>query len=218
MISLASELAASHTTMPIAGALLDGAVPATTQGSAMTVEQALGERLGLLARGEALGEVEELVAAEAAQRVRGARHLLEAPGDRPQQLVAREVAEGVVHALEVVEVDQQDGADAAVARDARVGLVEPVLEERPVGQAGQGVVQGAVRELGREGALLGDVALGEDEVEDLARGVARRRPRDLDVDHPAVLAQVALDVALLVDLVRGATRWWVSSVMPTSSG
>ena len=91
-----------------------------------------------------------------------------------EQLVADEVTVGVVDSLEVVQVHKQHGADAALANDARVGLGEPVLEERPVGEPRERVVECVVRELGGERSLLGDVALGEDEVEDLAR---RRRAR-----------------------------------------
>ena len=61
-------------------------------------------------------------------------------------------------------------------------------------------------ELRGQRALVGDVALGEDEVQDPPVGVARGRAAHLDVDDATVLAQVALLVALLLDLARDRAR------------
>ena len=59
---------------------------------------------------------------------------------------------GVVHALEVVEVQQQQRAVPVLSHDARVGLGESIVEERAIREAGQGIVQRLVRELGGEHA------------------------------------------------------------------
>ena len=99
---------------------------------------------------EALGEVEELVATEAAQGVRGAGDRLEAVRDGHQQLVADEVAVGVVDALEVVQVQQEERRRARPgARSSARAWDESVLEQRPVGQSGERVVQGLVARVGR---------------------------------------------------------------------
>ena len=79
--------------------------PPKENGSASASSRRSRDLLGLPRRREVLGEVEELVAAEAAERVGRPRDVLEAAGDADEQLVADEVAVGVVDALEVVEVD-----------------------------------------------------------------------------------------------------------------
>jgi hypothetical protein len=62
----------------------------------------LCDLFGLGRRSQSLGQVEELVTPEAAQSVRGARHLFEAARERHQQLISYKVAEGAVHSFEVV--------------------------------------------------------------------------------------------------------------------
>ena len=193
--------------------------PSIAKGSAKHVEQPRGDFLRLVRRGEALGEVEELVAAESTQRVGRTRDQLETPRDTDEQLVADEVTVGVVHALEVVEVEQQHRAvrrpvAATRAWAWRKRSSKSARLARPVRESWSAWWESCAA----RAALFGDVALGGDEVEDLARGVAGRRretPRD---DDPSVLSQVALDVADLVDLLASSAASSVSSVMPTSSG
>ena len=60
--------------------------------------------------------------------------------DRLQQLVAGVVAERVVDALEVVEVEEQARDLRAVALRLREDLLQPLVEQRPVRQPGQDVV------------------------------------------------------------------------------
>ena len=61
--------------------------------------------------------------------------------DRDQQPVTRLMAQGVVDVLEVVEIDEQRGPDRAVATTTGEQLIDPVDDQRPVGQAGQRIVQ-----------------------------------------------------------------------------
>ena len=93
-----------------------------------------------------LDEHRELVAAEAGHRVAGADRVAQPVGDLDQQLVAGGVAEAVVDLLEAVEVQEQDrhvvGAAAAVQR-----LLEPLPEQRAVGQLGEAVVVRLVDQL-----------------------------------------------------------------------
>ena len=93
-----------------AGALLESDVPATGKGSTRASSRRLAACSASAGERETLGEVEELVAAEPTQRVGRARDPFEAAGHRDEQLVAGEVAEGVVHPLEVVEVEQEHRA------------------------------------------------------------------------------------------------------------
>ena len=79
-----------------------GARSSRTSRSAMARERA---QVGLV-----LGQDRELVAAEPGDQVVVADEAADPLGDRDEQRVAGGVAEGVVDDLEVVEVDEQDGA------------------------------------------------------------------------------------------------------------
>ncbi len=57
-----------------------------------------------------------------------------------QQRVADGVAEGVVHQLELIEIEEHDRGRGVMPFGMRQGDVDAVAEEQPVGQAGQGVV------------------------------------------------------------------------------
>jgi hypothetical protein len=94
----------------------------------------------------------------------------------------------VVDPFEVVQVDQQHRADAALTDHSGVRLGQAILEERPVREPGERVVECLVGQLGREQSLLSDVTFREDEIEDLPGGVARRRSRHFDFDYPSVLS------------------------------
>ena len=115
------------------------------------VEQALGDVRAASSAGDVLEQDRELVAAEPRERCpRRAARLGRRSRDRAQQLVAGRVAEAVVDRLEVVEVDEQHrelvARGAAVARER---LLEAVLEQRPVGEPGQRVVERLVLQLWR---------------------------------------------------------------------
>ena len=68
--------------------------------------------------------------------------------------------------LEVVEVEQQDGARPAAAMAARLGVGDAVGEERAVRELGERVVERLVRELALERLALLDVADREHEAAD----------------------------------------------------
>ena len=105
----------------------------------------------------ALGRIEltqhdaELVAAQTRERHRvacwrerdavlAAHTAIEAVGDRAQQLVAHDVAQRVVDALEAVDVEQHHREHLAAPTRPRQGAVELLVEPGPVGQARQAVV------------------------------------------------------------------------------
>ena len=66
--------------------------------------------------------------------------------DLAEELVARVVAEPVVDVLEAVQVEVDDRGRGLVARLERV--LDPVMEQSPVGQASEAVVEGQVGQLG----------------------------------------------------------------------
>ena len=78
--------------------------------------------------------------------------------DLDEQPVAGGVAEAVVDLLEAVQVQEQHRDRGGVAFGAEEGVVDPVLEQGPVGQGGEVVVEGLVDELVLELAAFGDVA------------------------------------------------------------
>ena len=78
-------------------------------------------------------------------------------GGRAQQLVANRVAEAVVDRLEVVEIDEDHRELAVVAPAARERQRQAILEQRPVGEAGEVVVERLVAKLLLERHALRDV-------------------------------------------------------------
>ncbi len=144
------------------------------EGLADYFEKSRRQFLRLANRGQSFGEVQELVASESTECVRHARRLAEAVGNGGQQLIADEVPVRVVDPLEVVQVKQENGTHPAVAHDSGVSVRESILEKEAIREAGQWIVESLMGELGRESLLLGDIAFGEDEIEDLAVGVTSR--------------------------------------------
>ena len=89
---------------------------------------------------------QELVPALPSDDVAGARHAPQPRGDLDQEPVADRVAEIVVDQLEVVEIGEEHGGGrtAAIGRGDRRRQV--LMEQRPVGEVGEGVVEGQVRQ------------------------------------------------------------------------
>ena len=142
-----------------------------------------GDRLGRRARRAlidgTLHEHEELVAALARDDVAGPARFAQPLRNHHQQLVSDRVTEAVVHELEVVQVDEEHRAAAAAAlricdRDGQV-----LLEQGPVGQVGERIVE---RQMGKP--LLARAAHGH--VEEHA----------VHVPHDPVAVVHALAVAL----------------------
>jgi hypothetical protein len=136
----------------------------------------------------------ELVAAEARDQVAAARALEQHRGHAHQQRVAGGVALRVVDLLEVVEVDE-DHRHVLARRIARQRLLDAIAEERAVGQSGQGVVEGTVRQLRLERAVRRHVVRDHEHALDRAvlgdrhgrqlRGAAPLEP-DGEVGLPAL--------------------------------
>ncbi len=137
---------------------------------------ALGDAGGALVVA-AVEQDRELVAAEARRQVAGAQAGAQAAGEGDQQLVADLVPEAVVDALEVVEVEEQHDRAAVGAAERRLDLLG---EQRAVGEAGERVVVGAVRE---PVAVLGQLPerLLEPVVLERDRGVVGQRLQQREV-------------------------------------
>src|SRR5205085_1367456 len=106
---------------------------------------------------QVLEEDGELVAAEAGQGVGLPGAGAEPLGHADEELVSGAVAEAVVDGLEVVEVQEHDADEPARPGLAVEGVVEAILEEGPVGEPGERVVEGLVVEPLLERLTLADV-------------------------------------------------------------
>ncbi len=89
----------------------------------------------------------ELVPAEAGDRVAGPGGPAQPYGDLAQHVVAHVVTQRVVDLLEPVEIHQQQREPPAVPLNLPQRPGDPVVQEDPVGQAGQRVVQGLAADL-----------------------------------------------------------------------
>jgi hypothetical protein len=138
--------------------------------------QHVGDALGDGERGALVRDVAEqhgeLVAAQARGDVVGAQHAGDAGGDVAQQGVARGVAEAVVDDLEVVEVEEQHRDVLIVLAGGGKRALQPLLEQRAIGEAGERVVEGLVAQLVLERLALPDVAHAEQQALDGGVGEA----------------------------------------------
>ena len=147
----------------------------------------LGDAAGGWHVGRAGQQDGELVAAQTRHRVRLAQRLAQARADQLEQAVPDQVAERVVDFLEAVEIEQQH-RHRLVRTPRRVDrLRDAVVEQGPVRQAGQGVVQGHALQLGMLRLALRDVAQHRDA--DPARVDLHAAQRDVDRNAAAVVAQ-----------------------------
>jgi hypothetical protein len=89
----------------------------------------------------------ELVAADARQHLALAQARLQHRREAAQQLVAREVAEGIVDAVEEVDVEVEERVRGALALGRGDGALEALLERLAVGQARERVVVGEEEDL-----------------------------------------------------------------------
>jgi hypothetical protein len=61
-------------------------------------------------------------------------------GDNLQQRIANRMAQRVIHFLEAIKIKQQNRERLPVIAGSRQSLACPFHEQRPIGEAGQGVV------------------------------------------------------------------------------
>ena len=69
---------------------------------------------------------------------------MQQPGHRLQHPIAHSVAEAIVDRLEAIEIEEQQRHPIAVALGRGQGPVGELEQQGPVGQAGEGIVQGPV--------------------------------------------------------------------------
>ncbi len=96
---------------------------------------------GIVDAARILDEDGELVASESGGRVLDAQDGPKPSGDLDEHVVTGVVSQCVVDGLEGVEVQVEDGWPEAPTARPMERLLEPVAEEDPVGQPGEGVME-----------------------------------------------------------------------------
>ena len=130
----------------------------------------------------------ELVAAQARHRVRSAEGRLQSGSRGLEQAVAGRMAERIVDVLEPVQVEEQHRHPGFLATRADDGPAEALGQQRPVRQAGQGVVVGQVAQFLLGALPVGDVVDHGDEVTAHAQRIAHLRHLDPAQEFLVVLA------------------------------
>ena len=105
----------------------------------------------------------KFISAEACHRVRAPEKTLEAARHLLQQLVADVVPESVVHLLEAVHVHDQQGDRFPLPLRRQDGLAQPIVQQGPVRQTREDIVQGPILERLPLDQLIGDVPQYADE-------------------------------------------------------
>ncbi|MNF51691.1 hypothetical protein D3C84_330150 [compost metagenome] len=144
-------------------------VPAQTEGLGQLFAEAFGQVRYLLGLGAVLPEQAELVAAQARQGHAALQQPLQARADPLQQQVALGMAEAFVDVLEVIQVQQQQGAAELFAAGALQHMLDAFGEEQAVGQVGQRVVVGEEVQLMLGAFDRADIGEHRDIVGQLAR-------------------------------------------------
>ena len=152
------------------------------------VEQLLRHQGAVFAFFNAQQRAQVLVAAHACQQVGIAQGLAQALAHLPQQFVAGFAAQRVVDGGEAVQVQRHHGTALAAAAGARQGLVQQLVEQAAVGQAGQVVVVGEALHALFGSALHADVGKHRERVLHLALAVAHHADRDRLRKQLAILA------------------------------
>ncbi len=163
------------------------ALPAETV-TAHQAQQVVGDRHRLVLRA-VLEQHAELVAAEPRERVAGAHLRLHHPRELLQELVAGQVAAGVVHDLELVEVDVEQGMRGPVRPRTVDGLRQALVEGAAIEQSREAVVVGLMAELALQLGALADVAQHDDRAGHPTEAVADGRGAVLDRHGVATAAE-----------------------------
>ncbi len=122
----------------------------------------------------------EFITAQPCDRVRGPDACLQQSRHIAQQPVAGLVPAGVVHDLELIQVDIEERGGSFAPLRAQNRGVQPIVELAPIDQPGEGVVAGLVGQRPLEAPLLGDIVEDDDRTDDTALAIADRRGRFLD--------------------------------------
>jgi len=141
-------------------------------------------------------------------RIAGPQAVAETPRGLDEQLVAGRVPELVVDLLEVIEIDEkQRKLVVEPPPTAAQGAFQAFVQERAVGQAGERIVEGAVKEPALGLFALGDVAVDAEGTDPAVRDHDRiADDRNLHLRAVLALARGLVLDRLLVGYRRGELR------------
>nr|BFE96225.1 hypothetical protein GCM10020185_67610 [Pseudomonas brassicacearum subsp. brassicacearum] len=167
---------------------------------------------GIIGFGQ-LHQQHELITADPRQGVLAAQVFAQAQGHVPQQQIAHVVTKGVVDRLETIQVDEHQGEAAALLLHPVHGLVDTISQQYPVGQSGEGVVQG---QLGQFPVGQGQ-GLGQLGGAGFQTRIENRRQQG-DGQHRQGGDQHQIVQALAAQAVQGATKAAVAEPRPGHAG
>jgi hypothetical protein len=121
----------------------------------------------------------EFIPPETPQSVPGSQPVAHQSAQLTQQVVPRQVAAGVVHSLEPVQVEKAQGVLGLLRPRAGECAGETALEFAAVDQAGEGVMGGLMRELSRDQPRVGHVPRDHGRAGDRTAPVVDRPGRKL---------------------------------------
>src|SRR5690606_35609300 len=136
------------------------------------------------------GYDDELVTAQAGDRIDVTHTLAQTFSDQLEQLVAGAVAEAVIDDLESIQVDEHHGKGLLAMAGKSDGQLQPIPKQVAIGQAGQTVVVGLVLQLFAVTFGFGDVMQNPDVVSDLVPVIGHRGDAELVPELRTVLAAV----------------------------
>ena len=105
-------------------------------------DAALDEALDGLVRGDVIGDDDELISAEPGESIRSANGVAQVDGDALEELIADIVSQGVIDALEAVEIEHQEGRAGAVLSRLLDSCGKGVLEVAAIGETCKVIVEG----------------------------------------------------------------------------
>ena len=129
----------------------------------------------------------ELITSKPRHGIAGAHAGVEPAGDFDQEPVPSRVAEHIVDVLEVVEVEQQQPGSPIMALGLSQSMLQAVVEQRPVGQAGQRIVEGEITGALLDPRAFGDVPANPRKANHRAVRILDRRQAECDLEPPAIL-------------------------------
>ena len=133
---------------------------------------AVGDHRGVVRLAHVVEQDGELVASLARQRIALAQAGVQARGHLDEKLVARGMAQTVVHRLEAVQVEEEHREAVPLApAGPREGALHQVEEQRPVGQPCERIVEGVVQHAVGDRLALRDVHQRAGEADRLAAAV-----------------------------------------------
>ena len=103
---------------------------------------------------------DEFIPAHPCDRVGVAHQPAQPPRDDLQELVAGEMAKGIVHGLELIEIKVVHRHYFLAVNPVAQRLFEPLVQQHPIGEIGERVVVGHIFDLDLGLPLLGDVFMG----------------------------------------------------------